>query len=257
MGVLNVTPDSFSDGGQFFDPEKAIAQAKQMMIDGADIIDVGGESTRPGAESVSEAEELRRVIPVIERLAKELAITISIDTFKPAVARQALLSGAKILNDVTGLTNPDMLTVAAEFKVPVVAMHMQGEPKTMQKNPTYDNVIAEIKTFFVRRIEAAKAAGVTELILDPGIGFGKTVEHNLLILKRLEEFLDLGFPILIGPSRKSFIGTLTGGLPATERLEGTIAAVVAASLNGASIVRVHDVKACKRALQITDAIKNV
>ncbi len=257
MGVLNVTPDSFSDGGVYFDNvEKVISQAKQMATEGADIIDIGGESTRPGSESVSETEELRRVLPVIERLVKELSVPISIDTYKPRVAREALKAGAKIINDVTGLTNPEMVKVAAEFKCPVVIMHMQGQPKTMQTNPHYNDVIEDIKNFFKERIAVAQMAGVSEIILDPGIGFGKTLEHNLTILKRLSELTNLGFPLLIGPSRKSFIGQLTGGLPATERLEGTIAAVVTARLNGASIVRVHDVGACRRALQIADAIIN-
>lgn len=258
MGVLNVTPDSFSDGGVFFnDVERAVAHAKQMVADGADIIDIGGESTRPGSDPVSEAEEMRRVIPVIERLAKEIAVPISIDTYKSAVAKAALQAGATILNDITGLNNPEMLAVAAKFKCPAVIMHLQGAPKTMQTNPEYADVVADIKNFFVERIAAARAEGITELILDPGIGFGKTVAHNLTILKRLREFTTLGYPVLVGPSRKSFIGTLTGGLPATERLEGTLASVVAARFNGTSMVRVHDVAACRRALQIIDAIINV
>ena len=258
MGVLNVTPDSFSDGGNYFDNvDRALAHAKQMLRDGADIIDIGGESTRPGSEPVSEEEELRRVVPIINQLVAELAVPVSIDTHKPRVAREALNAGAKIINDVTGLTNPEMMAVAAEFKCPVVIMHMQERPKTMQTNPTYDDVVNDIKKFFQERIAVASAAGITNLILDPGIGFGKTLEHNLTILKRLHEFTDLGYPILVGPSRKSFIGQLTGGLPTTERLEGTIAAVVAARLSGASIVRVHDVLPCRRALQIVDAVRSL
>lgn len=251
-----MTPDSFSDGGQFNNIEEAVEHAIKMIQDGADLIDIGGESTRPGSEPVSAEEELRRVMPVIERLVKKTDAPISIDSYKPRVARETLKAGAKILNDVTGLTNPEMMTVAAEFKCPVVIMHMQGKPKTMQTNPQYDDVVNDIKKNFQERIAAARAVGITELILDPGIGFGKTLEHNLIILKRLKEFADLGYPIIVGPSRKSFIGQLTGGLPATKRLEGTIAAVVAARLNGASIVRVHDVLPCRRALQIADAIFN-
>ncbi len=257
MGILNVTPDSFFDGGKHFDKlEYTIAQVKQMVIDGADIIDIGGESSRPGAEPVSIEEELRRVIPIIEALAKEITAPISIDTYKPQVAKTALQAGAKMLNDITGFKNPDMIAVAAEFQVPVVVMHMQGEPKSMQENPTYTNVIEDIKNFFVERIQALKAAGVKDIILDPGIGFGKTLEHNLNILKHLEEFTTLGCPILVGPSRKSFIGKITG-LPVEERLEGTLGAVAVSVMNGASIVRVHDVKACRRVLDIVDAIKTV
>lgn len=258
MGILNVTPDSFYDGGTYFDNVKmSVAHAKQMVADGADIIDIGGESTRPGSEAVDADEEVRRVLPIIEQLSKEIKIPISIDTYKPRVALRALEAGATILNDVTGLTQPEMLSIAAKWKCPVVIMHMQGQPKTMQTNPHYDDVIEDIKKFFADRMQAARAAGVEQLILDPGIGFGKTVEHNLTILKRLQEFADLGYPLLVGPSRKSFIGQLTGGLPATERLEGTIAAVSVASWNGAKIVRVHDVAACRKALCVVDAIKAV
>jgi dihydropteroate synthase len=257
MGILNVTPDSFSDGGEFLGVEQAVGHALKMIEEGADIIDIGGESTRPGSEPVSEKEELRRVMPVIERLVQKTDIPISIDTHKPAVAEVALKARAKILNDVTGLTNPAMIGITAKFKCPVVIMHMQGAPKTMQANPHYNDVVDEIKTFFKKQIASARAVGLTELILDPGIGFGKTLEHNLTILKRLNEFTELGYPILVGPSRKSFIGKLTGDLPANKRLEGTIAAIVTARLNGASMVRVHDVLPCRRALQIADAILNV
>jgi dihydropteroate synthase len=262
VGILNVTPDSFSDGGSYFAFDAAIARAEQMTKEGADIIDVGGESSRPGSEPVSEEEELRRVIPVVGQLAKEkFSLPISIDTYKPKVAEEALAAGASLLNDITGLTNPEMRAVAARAKAPVILMHMQGKPKTMQENPVYDDVVADIKEFFKTQIALAKKDGITELILDPGIGFGKTLEHNLVILKRLHEFIDLGFPILVGPSRKSFIGALTslpgqGGVPAVERLGGTLAAVTAARLNGASYFRVHDVKECRRALQVADAIAN-
>ncbi len=255
VGVLNVTPDSFSDGGVYFNSvESALAQAVRMAKDGADIIDVGGESSRPGSEPVSEEEELRRVIPVIERIAKEVALPISIDTYKPGVAKAALAAGAKIVNDIGGLRDPEMRKAAADAYAPVILMHMQGEPKTMQAHPHYQDVVLDIKEFFKTQIALAQKGGITELILDPGLGFGKTLEHNLIILKRLHEFSDLGFPILVGPSRKAFIGALTGNLPAAERLEGTLAAVVAARLNGASYVRVHDVRECYRALQIADAI---
>ena len=256
MGILNITPDSFSDGGKFFRTAAAIAQAKQMIADGADIIDIGGESTRPGAEPVSKEDELARVIPVIDALRKDpksSAIVISIDTQKPEVAQAAVTHGANMVNDVTGLRDPAMCAVVAKYNVPVVIMHMQGEPRTMQKDPTYGNVIEEIKTFFKQRVAEAEAAGIARanIILDPGIGFGK---HNLLILKNLREFVALGFPVLIGPSRKSFIGAVTGGLPVEDRLEGTLAAVAIAIMNGAAIVRVHDVKETKRVVQIVDAI---
>ncbi len=255
VGILNFTPDSFSDGGQFFEPEKALAKAHQMVEEGADVIDIGGESSRPGSEPVSEEEELRRVIPAIERLTKEIQVPISVDTYKPVVAKKALAAGAKIINDITGLTNPEMRRVAADAHAPVILMHMQGTPQTMQENPSYTDVVLDIKEFFKTQIALAQADGVCDLILDPGLGFGKTLKHNVIILKRLREFSDFGLPILVGPSRKSFIGTLTGGLPASERLEGTLAAVVAARLNGASYVRVHDVAACRKALQVVDAIQ--
>ena len=255
MGILNITPDSFSDGGQFLRLDQAIAHAQQMVADGADFIDIGGESSRPGAAPVSEAEELDRVIPIIDALTKSFSVPISIDTYKPRVAELALEHGATILNDITGLQNPDMVKVAAKFHAPVILMHMLGTPQTMQQNPTYSDVITDIKTFFKKQLAIAHAAGITDIILDPGLGFGKTLEHNLTILKRLNEFTDLGYPLLIGPSRKSFIGTLTG-LPVEDRLEGSIAATVIAALNGAKIIRVHDVKESKRALQIVDAVKN-
>lgn len=255
MGVLNVTPDSFSDGGLFFDPDKAVEHAKQMVEDGADIIDVGGESTRPGSSPVSEEEEIGRVKPVIERLVKEVAVPISVDTYKPKVAAECIQAGAHVLNDVTGLRNTEMVDIAAWYKIPVVVMHMKGMPKTMQEHPVYEDVVKEIKDFFRDRMNAAESGGVKDIIIDPGIGFGKTTEHNLQILKRLGEFRELNHPIAVGTSRKSFIGTITG-LPVQTRLEGTIASTVIAAMNGASIVRVHDVKECKRALQIADAIKH-
>ena len=254
MGILNVTPDSFSENGLFFDFDKAINHARQMAKDGAQIIDVGGESTRPGSSPVSEKEELMRVRPVIEALSKEIDVPISIDTYKPKVAEDCIKAGASVVNDITGLANKDMLKILKKHQVPVVVMHMKGKPRTMQKNPKYNDVVKEIKKFFKEKIAIARKAGIKDVIIDPGIGFGKTTEHNLQILKRLNEFKDLGKPILIGPSRKTFIGNITG-LPLNERLEGTLASVSIAVMNGANIVRVHDVKECKRAVQIAGAIK--
>jgi dihydropteroate synthase len=256
MGILNLTPDSFSDGGLYIDPTTAIAYSKKMVADGADIIDIGGESSRPGSIPLTEEEELKRILPVLQKLQGELPVPISIDTYKPNVASKCLDSGATILNDITGLTNPEMVKVARDYQVPVVVMHMKGTPKTMQENPEYQNVIEEIKIFFEKQITMVCNEGIESIILDPGIGFGKTVEHNLLILHHLEEFTPLCCPILVGPSRKNFLGVITG-LPATDRLEGTLAAISIAALKGANIVRVHDVKACKRAIQVADAIRGV
>ena len=254
MGVLNVTPDSFSDGGRFLDFDIAVEHAREMVEDGADILDIGGESTRPGSESVSEAEELGRVLPVIEKLVGEVNVPVSIDTCKPGVADECLKAGAHMLNDITGLTDRRMIEVAAEHGVPAVAMHMKGTPKNMQQNPVYGDVVAEIIEFLGGRVGAARDAGVEDVIVDPGIGFGKTTEHNLQILKRLGEFRSLGCPVLVGPSRKSFIGNVTG-LPVDERLEGTLAAVAVAAMNGADIIRVHDVRECRRAAQVADAVR--
>ena len=256
MGILNVTPDSFSDGGLFVDVEVAVHHAKQMVKDGAEIIDVGGESTRPGSEPVSEDEELKRIKPVIKRLLKEVDVPISVDAYKPKVAEECINLGIHLINDITGLRNKEMIKIVAKYKVPVIIMHMKGEPKNMQENPIYDDVVKEVKEFLGSRIREAKKAGINYIIIDPGIGFGKTTDHNLQILKRLKEFRDLKCPILVGASRKSFIGNITG-LPANERLEGTLAAVSIAVMNGANIVRVHDVKECKRAVQVADAIKNI
>ena len=221
MGILNVTPDSFSDGGLFTDVDTAVAHGKKMVSDGADVIDVGGESSRPGSAPLSEKEELDRILPVVTRLLDEVSVPISIDTYKPLVAEACLKAGAHLINDITGLTNPEMRKVAAKHNVPVVLMHMQGTPKTMQQNPIYKDVIGEIKAFFQEQIATARKAGIQHIIIDPGIGFGKTVEHNLQILKHLGEFKTLSCPILVGPSRKSFIGMITG-LSVKERLEGTI-----------------------------------
>ncbi len=259
MGILNVTPDSFFDGGKFFRLESALERARQLIREGADIIDIGGESSRPGAEPVPEEEELRRVIPVIRALRQESSVPISIDTYKASVAEAALEAGATMVNDISALRfDSRMVKVVARAGVPVVLMHMRGEPRTMQQNPVYADVVREIKEFFAERIAFARAHGIEKILIDPGIGFGKTVAHNLEILRRIGEFRELGCPIVIGVSRKSFIGRLCGTdedpLPPSERLEGTIASNVIAVLNGAQIVRVHDVAAHKRALAIVDAI---
>ncbi len=256
MGIVNVTPDSFSDGGKFFDPELAVAHAQELCRQGADIIDVGGESTRPGAEPVPAAEEARRVVPVIECLAREVQVPISVDTYKASVAQRALQAGAAIVNDISALrADPDMADVVRRFGAGLALMHMQGEPRTMQLNPTYNDVVDDIIAFLAGRVAACEAAGIprTCLVVDPGLGFGKTVEHNFAIIRRLREFGRLQLPLLVGPSRKSFVGAVTG-LPPTERVEGTAAAVTACVLNGAHIVRVHDVQVMRRVVAVADAI---
>ena len=255
MGVLNVTPDSFSDGGRFLDTEKAVERGLQMAAEGADIIDIGGESSRPGAAPVSALQEQRRVIPVIAALAGKLDIPISIDTYRPETARAALDAGAVIINDISGLRRKGMARLAAGRDVPVVIMHMKGTPRDMQKDPAYDDVLGEINRFLRARIDAAAAAGVDpeKMVVDPGIGFGKTVDHNLRIISRLGELAGLGRPILVGVSRKSFIGKiLDAGMDG--RLEGGLAAATAAVLNGATIIRAHDVEANVRAARLADAI---
>jgi dihydropteroate synthase len=255
MGVVNITPDSFSDGGRFFHTKAAIERAVELQAEGADIIDIGGESTRPGAEWVSLSEELRRVIPVIETLAGELTIPISIDTSKPGVASRALAAGAGVVNDISGLQSEEMMKIIAQNNAGVIIMHMKGTPADMQRNPEYDHVIGEITEFLQKRKSSAIVHGIDEaqIALDPGIGFGKRLQDNLEILQQLRCFKKLASPLLVGPSRKSFIGTLTG-LVVDERLEGTLASVVLAAANGADIVRVHDVAAVKRALLVADAI---
>jgi len=256
MGILNVTPDSFSDGGVYFSVDTAVERAEAMVAEGADMIDVGGESSRPGAESVSLEEELSRVLPVIRRLAKELEVPISIDTYKAHVAKQAIEAGANIVNDISALNfDPEMAKVVSETQAAVVLMHMKGTPRNMQMNPTYHALIPEIAQYLRRSIERAVDAGVTEekMIIDPGIGFGKTVEHNLEIIRRLRDFRVLGKPILIGTSRKSFIGKILD-LSAEDRIEGTAATVACSIMNGADIVRVHDVKQMCRVARMTDAI---
>jgi dihydropteroate synthase len=255
MGVVNVTPDSFSDGGLFLDEEAAVAHGEELARDGASILDVGGESTRPGAEEVSVEEERGRVEPVVAALA-EVGHEVSIDTSKSEVARAALEAGAAIVNDVTALGHdPDIAALVAEEDAGLVLMHMQGEPRTMQANPTYDDVVEEVKAFLVERTEAAVAAGVAEerIWLDPGIGFGKTLEHNLELLRRLGELRELGRPLVVGTSRKSFIGKIDGS-EVGERLGGTIASSVLAAAEGADVLRVHDVREAAEALKVAAAI---
>jgi len=262
MGILNVTPDSFSDGGKYFSQERAIAHALEMVEEGADIIDVGGESTRPksasfgeGAEVVTAEEELRRVIPVIEALTKRVEVPISIDTHKSSVAVKALEAGAVIVNDISGFTfDPEMPEVVARHGASAVIMHIKGTPKTMQLNPTYKDLFGDIIAHFQSSLALGEQRGIAQMMIDPGIGFGKTQEHNLQLIAGLSRFAVLGYPVLVGPSRKTFIGNILN-LPLAERLEGSLAAIVACVLNGAHVVRVHDVRAAKRAVLVADSIK--
>jgi dihydropteroate synthase len=256
MGIVNVTPDSFSDGGEFLDAQSAIAHGRQLAAEGADVLDIGGESTRPGAEGVTAEEELARVGPVVAALASDAGPPVSIDTSKFAVAEAALGAGATMVNDVTALRgDPDLAGLCAQRQCEVVLMHMLGDPRTMQENPVYEDVVDEIKAFLAERIEFALAEGIEEerIWIDPGIGFGKNVEHNLELHRRLGEFVDLGRPIMFGSSRKSFIGKLTGA-EVDQRLGGTIASNVIAYANGASMLRVHDVAPMRQALTMADAI---
>jgi dihydropteroate synthase len=255
MGVVNVTPDSFSDGGLYLDPEAAIAHGRELAAAGAEILDVGGESTRPGAEPVAAEEELRRVVPVIQGL-RDLDCEISVDTSKAPVAAAALDAGARIVNDVTALrADPEMAPLCAERGATVVLMHMLGEPRTMQQDPRYEDVVAEVKAFLAERLAAAVVSGVAEerVWLDPGIGFGKTAAHNMELLRRLGELRELGRPLVVGTSRKSFIGKLDGSA-ADERLGGTIASSVLAAAEGAEVLRVHDVAELRQALAVAAAI---
>lgn len=256
MGILNVTPDSFSDGGCYLDVQQAVAHAKSMVAEGATLIDIGGESSRPGASAVSIAEELARVIPVIRAIVDAVDVLISVDTYKAEVAHQALTAGAHLINDITALRGDTLMaSVVAEMEAGLILMHMKGTPRTMQKAPQYDDVVGEVCGSLQESIETAETEGVAaeRILIDPGIGFGKTTEHNIALLKRLREFQSLNKPLLIGTSRKSFIGNVLG-LPVTERVEGTAATVCWAIAHGADIVRVHDVKANVRAAQMTDAL---
>lgn len=260
IGILNVTPDSFSDGGLHLDKSAAIRRALQMLEEGADIIDIGGESTRPGSGPVAVEEELRRTIPVIEALAKKIAIPLSIDTRKSEVAKMALDAGASIVNDISGLRfDPQMAKVVSEQKVPVVIMHIKGAPRDMQKNPVYEALMPEIMDYLRGGIRLALESGIAEdrIIIDPGIGFGKTSEHNLEIIHNLYELTLLEKPLLIGPSRKAFTGRVLGGVPPEERIEGTAAAVAISIMNGANMVRVHDVKEMVKVARVADAIKRM
>jgi dihydropteroate synthase len=256
MGIVNVTPDSFSDGGEFLDPQRAIAHGGVLAAEGADVLDIGGESTRPGAAGVTAEEELARVAPVVEALARDEGPRISIDTSKFAVAEAALSLGAEMVNDVTALRDePDLAGLCAERDCEVVLMHMLGDPRTMQENPVYEDVVDDIKAFLAERIEFAVSQGIDEerIWIDPGIGFGKTVEHNLELHRRLGELAELGRPIAFGSSRKSFIGKLTGA-EVDQRVGGTIASNVIAYANGARMLRVHDVAPVRQALTVAEAI---
>ena len=256
MGILNVTPDSFSDGGHYLDADRAVAHAKAMVAEGATLIDIGGESSRPGAVPVPAEEELSRVVPVIRALAGAVDVPLSVDTYKACVARHALEAGAHLVNDITALHgDAEMAAVVAEMEAGVILMHIQGTPRTMQLAPHYDDVVNEIRQWLQERVQLAEASGIAPecIIADPGIGFGKTTAHNLEILKRLDAFRELGKPMLIGTSRKAFIGTVLD-LPLEERIEGTVATVCWAIAHGADIVRVHDVKATARAARMTDAL---
>jgi dihydropteroate synthase len=257
MGIVNVTPDSFSDGGMFGDAEDAVAHGAQLADEGADLVDIGGESTRPGAEPVPEEEERRRVLPVIGGLRRARPdLSISIDTRHAAIATDALAAGASVVNDVSGGADEEMLPVIAKAGAGLVLMHMKGEPGTMQDAPLYDDVVAEVHEYLRERVEAAIFAGVEadRLCVDPGIGFGKTVDHNLVLLRSIEVFRDLDAAVMVGASRKRFVGALSGADDPRDRLEGSLAAAILAAASGADIVRVHDVRSTVRALRVADAI---
>ncbi len=259
MGIVNVTPDSFSDGGEHATVDAAVVHALRLAEEGADILDIGGESTRPGAAEVSIDEELARVIPVIERLAKDTSLPISIDTSKPEVMRAAVAAGAGMINDVYGLRREGALDTAAALGVPVVLMHMQGEPRSMQQAPEYDDVVAEVHRFLAERIFSAEMAGIAKkkIVVDPGFGFGKTTAHNLALLAGLERFVDLGVPVLAGLSRKRSIGELTGREDPHARVHGSVAAHLIAAQRGATILRVHDVAATVDAVKVWHAVAKV
>ncbi|MCG5493197.1 MULTISPECIES: dihydropteroate synthase [Ectothiorhodospira] len=257
MGILNVTPDSFSDGGAFIHPAQAIEHALTMVEEGADFIDVGGESTRPGAASVPVEEELTRVVPIIEALAPRVPVPISVDTSKAEVMRAACAAGATLINDVRALQDPGALEMAARCEVPVCLMHMQGQPRSMQVDPRYGDVVAEVRDFLAERVVACRAAGILadRLLLDPGFGFGKNLEHNLTLLRRLPELAVEGLPLLVGMSRKTMIGRMLGDeRPASERIQGSVAAALLAAQQGASILRVHDVAATRDALRVLRSV---
>lgn len=259
MGIVNVTPDSFSDGGAHDNTEAAVAHGLQLVAEGADLLDIGGESTRPGAAPVPLEEELRRVVPVIEQLARQTQVPISIDTFKPEVMRAAVAAGAGMINDIHALRQDGALAAAAELGVPVVLMHMQGEPGSMQDTPHYDDVVAEVHRFLVDRMFSAEMAGIAKknLVIDLGFGFGKTTDHNMILLARSARFLELGVPMLAGLSRKRSIGELTGREAPRERVAGSVAAHLIAAQRGASILRVHDVAATVDALKVWAAVDAV
>lgn len=256
MGVVNVTPDSFSDGGRYLAPERALEHALEMVGSGADILDVGGESTRPGAEPVDEAEELDRVIPVIERIVAATDVPVSIDTAKPRVMREAVAAGASMINDVNGLRAEGAVVAVAELAVPVCIMHMLGEPRTMQKHPHYDAVVEDIRTFLVERLATCEAAGIARerLVLDPGFGFGKTLAHNLQLLAHLDAIVALDCPVLAGMSRKSMLGAITGRERPDERVAASVAAHLIAAQKGAAVLRVHDVAETVDALKVFQAV---
>jgi len=257
MGIINVTPDSFYDGGRRLDPDRAVADGMSMVEAGADVLDIGGESTRPGAGIVSMEEELQRVLPVIQGLRRHLKVPISIDTYKAQVARAALFEGADVVNDISALRfDPQMALLVAAEKVPVVLMHMQGTPQTMQAEPRYTDVLREVQDFLVAQVRFAIEAGVDRenIIIDPGIGFGKTLEHNLTLLRGLPTLASMGQPLLVGASRKTFIGKILR-LEPDERLEGSLAAAIAAVFGGAHIIRVHDVNETRKAIRVADAIR--
>ncbi len=258
MGILNVTPDSFSDGGQHNTLDKAVEHANMMVVAGAGIIDVGGESTRPGADRLSVVDEAARIVPVIKKITKQLDIPVSVDSYKTEIVRQSLDAGASMVNDVNGLRSPGMAELIADYDVSVCIMHMQGNPKDMQDNPDYIDVVDDIKYFLERQVEYAISKGIDEskIILDPGIGFGKTLENNLEIIQRIDEFKELGYPLLIGHSRKSFIGQILDE-PVEKRLSGTLAITSYLVLKGIDLIRVHDVAENKRVVDVIDAIRGV
>ena len=256
MGIINVTPDSFSDGGKYANVEAAVMRAKQMVADGADIIDIGGESSRPGAEPISANEECRRVVPVVQALAEQFQIPISVDTYKAEVAYEALSAGACVINDITALHgDPNMCQILADAQAGVILMHMQGVPATMQKAPTYQNVVVQVHAWLTEVASQAVDRGIdsSRIMIDPGIGFGKTLDHNLEILRHLMQFRGIGYPLLVGVSRKKFIGQILD-LPVHQREEGTAATVAWSIINGANVVRVHDVAKMKQVAQVIDAI---